>query len=117
MYLLKLWLFGLAVLFGAAASVERSSTETVLVPNSWVVWLKDDAEKHPSEHSGWANSLHEENHGGFRGVTHVFDLTYIRKKGYTGEFTDGVVEKIRQDKDVSFFSLFFLLLRGIAYQN
>jgi hypothetical protein len=40
-----------------------------------MILLKNDAKKHPAEHAGWANSLHEKDPGDFLGVTTVFDYT------------------------------------------
>lgn len=111
MFPLKLFTLGIAALFGAAASLERSETEAVIVPNTWLIVLKDDAKQHPAAHAGWANSLHEKNHGGLLGVTSVFDLIAIGTKGYTGEFTDGAIEAIRKDKDVSLLS-FLVYIRN-----
>jgi hypothetical protein len=98
MYMLELCLLFLALLLGVVASDETASG---LVPNSWIVVLKDDAEKLPAEHAGWANSLHDKDPGGFLGVTAVFDYTNIGVQGYSGQFTVGVIEIIQADEDVS----------------
>jgi hypothetical protein len=78
MYLFKLCLLGPALLFGAAAGAQRSQTKTVLLPNKWVVWLRNDAVKTVEEYVAWATSIHEEKDPqGFRGVTRIFDYKYV----------------------------------------
>ena len=88
---------------------DGNGTETEIgeVSNNWAIVLKEDAEKSLAEHAEWATSLQEEDHEGFDGQSNVFDLTAIGIHGYSGEFSDHVIDIIRRDKDVSWLNLNF----------
>jgi cerevisin len=70
-------------------------------------------------HTRWVRSLHEDNSvlatlvssGAVAGIKHTYDLPNL--KGYSGRFSERIIEKIRESDEV--FSLllafsFFLLL-------
>lgn len=100
MLLFKLLLLGCTVL-GAPKKDEGLPPPSEVWPNTYSVYLKWDSKKSAAEHAGWATSLHEKDHGGHSGVQNVFTLNEIRMKGYSGEFTDEVINKIREDREVS----------------
>lgn len=100
MLLFKLLLLGCTVL-GAPKKDEGLPPPSEVWPNTYSVYLKWDSKKSAAAHAGWATSLHEKDHGGLLGVQKVFTLNEIQMKGYWGEFTDEVIDKIRKDREVS----------------
>jgi subtilisin family serine protease len=100
MLLFKLLLLGCTVL-GAPKKDENLPPRSEVVPHTYSVYVKWDSEKSAEAHAGWATSLHEKDHGGLSGVQNVFTFNQIRMKGYWGEFTDEVINKIRKDREVS----------------
>lgn len=99
---LQLFTTVLAVLVGMAAAGADGNKPSPpkRIPNTYRVWLKEDAEKSASEHAEWASSIHETRTGGHSGVHHVIDIA-PDSQGYLGMFTDHVINIIRKDKDVN----------------
>lgn len=76
-----------------------------LIPNQWIVVLKNRSKRSAAEHADWATSIHLEHPEGLAGVLRVFNYNSIKVRGYAGEFSDRTVKKIRKDKDASSFLL------------
>lgn len=72
-----------------------------VIPNRWVVLLKEGAKKSVAEHAEWANSVHMQHPEGLAGVLPVMESEYHPLRVYYGEFSDQTVQKIRKDKDAS----------------
>ena len=101
MHLFKLLLLGCTVLGAPTKDEGPLPPPSEFWPNLYSVYLKWDSKQSAAEHAGWATSLHERDHGGHSGVQNVFTLNELEMKGYTGEFTDDVINKIREDREVS----------------
>lgn len=122
MLLLRILTLGLLAHHGAAAPTEGQATDlsdhhhlqsrspdepahipqdtAELVPNSWIIHLKDNAEKSPAEHAAWATKIHEEYPQGLKGVHLIMNWHNTKTYGYAGDFADKTIDKIRKDKDV-----------------
>jgi len=93
-------LFAGAILpaFGAPAGEKVAPQAAQVVPNSYIVTLKEGVA--PQGHVSWVNSVHKRSEGrkDTKGVHKVFDIQDF--KGYSGTFDQATLEQIKKNPDV-----------------
>jgi len=86
-----------------------SSTSSEVVPDSYIIVFKNNLESDClHKHTHWVRSLQENNSvlatlvdsGAIAGIKHTYDLPNL--KGYSGRFSEDVLEKIRQSDEVEY---------------